>query len=226
MPPRLPGYEVCTFQEQSRSVGGDLYDAQLLSDGRLLFLLADVSGKGMGAALLMSNILASFRILYESELFGLSYAVEQVSSQMFKHSAPGDYATLFIGILEPDRRKISYINAGHNPPLIVRSDGSVEQLEPCGIVIGVLDSASWEEKTLELSEGDLLFVYSDGVTEAQHESAQYGEARMIGHVVKAREKSSKEIIGRLMNDVNDFMGDAPRSDDITIMIIKKEKKYA
>jgi len=220
-PPEISGYEICACQEQSRSVGGDLYDMGLLPDGHLLFMVADVSGKGLGAALLMSNILASFRILYESEDFELIRVVERVSLQMFKHSAPGDFATLFIGLVEPGTGRIRFINAGHNPPLLVRSDGTIENLEASGLMIGAFDSANWVEESIELQEDDLLFIFSDGVTEAERDGEQYGDDRMEGLVLGARKKSPKDIACCLMNDLNKFMGEAPRSDDITMLIIKK-----
>ncbi len=220
-PPELPGFELCAFQEQSYSVGGDLYDIERLSDGRLLFMVADVSGKGLGAALLMSNILASFRILYESEDFVLKQVVKRVSLQMHRYSASGDFATLFIGIVDPDKNQIKFVNAGHNPPLLVRNAGKVEYLETSGLMIGAFDFADWTEGVVQLEKDDLLFVFSDGVTEAQREEIQYGDERMEQLVVKARMKHPREIVDYLMDDINDFMGDAPRSDDITIFLIKR-----
>lgn len=225
-PPETEGYQICTFQEQSRSVGGDLYDIGRLPDGRTLFLLADVSGKGMGAALLMSNILASFRILYDSSDFDLTHAVERVSSQLFRHSDPGDFATLFIGLLEPGKNIIRYINAGHNPPLLVRKNGEIEHLMDTGMVIGVLDIPSWKEKTATFNESDILFVFTDGITEAQHEDEeeQFGDERLEKLIVENRDKLPDDIVRCLMDDINDFMGDAPRSDDITILAIKKARQ--
>jgi serine phosphatase RsbU (regulator of sigma subunit)/pSer/pThr/pTyr-binding forkhead associated (FHA) protein len=222
-PPEIPEYEIYAFQEQSYSVGGDLYDIELLPDGRLLFMVADVSGKGMGAALRMSNILASFRILYESKDFELCRAVERVSLQMHRYSAPGDFATLFIGLAEPNENRIRFVNAGHNPPLLVRANGTIEYLETSGLMIGAFDFASWTEGMVELAKNDLLFVFSDGVTEAERDDVQYGDERMEQLIVNMREKHPRKIVGHLMDDINDFMGDAPRSDDITIFQIKRVK---
>lgn len=221
VPPETKGYRLCTFQEQSRSVGGDLYDVKCLPDGRVLFLLADVSGKGMGAALLMANILASFRILYDSKDFELSRAVQLVSEQMYRFSDPGDFATLVIGLLDPSSNVVRYVNAGHNHPLLVRTGGEIEYLADTGIVIGVIDGVSWEEKNVQLNNGDLIFIFTDGVTEAQRNDEQYGDKRMENIVTATRDKNPGETIDILMKDINDFMGDAPRSDDITIMAIKK-----
>ncbi|MCK4607347.1 MAG: SpoIIE family protein phosphatase [candidate division Zixibacteria bacterium] len=220
-PPELPGYQMCPFQEQSRLVGGDLYDTRLLPDGRLLFMVADVSGKGMGAALLMSNILASFRILYESKRFDLTRAVERVSLQLFSNSVSGDFATLFIGLAEQNRNTIRYINAGHNPPLLVTADGSVTQLEASGLMIGAFDFATWQEGSVEMHEGDVLTVFSDGVTEAQRGEDLYGEQRLEKLLLATRGESPEGIVGHLMDDINGFMGDAPRSDDITMLMLKR-----
>jgi len=221
--PDVAGYKLCAFQEQSRSVGGDLYDIKCLPDGRILLLLADVSGKGMGAALLMSNILASFRILYDAPEFNLLHAIERVSLQLHKYSDPGDFATLFIGLLEPEKSRFCYINAGHNPPLLVRRSGEIEHLMDTGMIIGVVDFATWKEETIQLNDDDILFVFTDGVTEAQHldEIEQYGDERLEKLILDNREKYPDKIIDCLMNDINGFMGDAPRSDDITLLAIKK-----
>lgn len=220
-PPDLPGYDVCAFQEQSRSVGGDLYDMKTLPDGRVLFLVADVCGKGMGAALLMSNILASFRILYESDHFDLVDAVEKVSQQMLTYSSSGDFATLFVGTAEPDSGRIRFVNAGHNPPVLVRSNGSIEHLEPSGTMIGVFDFCTWKEDVVELSRDDLLFVFTDGVTEAKREDEDFGDERLEQLLVENRDKQAEEVVGRLMSDIDEFVGDAPRSDDITILAVKR-----
>jgi phosphoserine phosphatase RsbU/P len=219
--PDIPDYDICTFQEQSRSVGGDLYDVEKLPDGSVLFLVADVSGKGMGAALLMSNILASFRILYNSPDFDLANIVRQVSLQMHRYSAPGDFATLFIGVAEPDGETIRFINAGHNPPLVVRADGTIDQLEASGVMIGAFDFSDWSEQSVTLSSGDLLYVFTDGVTEAERDDEQYGDDRNERLVREYRTHNAREIISHIMDDINEYMGDAPRSDDITMLLIKK-----
>jgi pSer/pThr/pTyr-binding forkhead associated (FHA) protein len=147
--PEVPGYAVHAFQEQCRAVGGDLYEVATLSDGRVVLLVADVSGKGMGAALLMANILASFRILYSVTEFTLGDVVNLVSKELFHSSAPSDFATLFIAVLDPKTHVVRYINAGHNPPLLVRHDGSREYLDACGTMIGAFDFGDWRNRSGE-----------------------------------------------------------------------------
>jgi len=219
--PETHRYAVHAYQEQCRSVGGDLYDFEELPDGRLLFLVADVSGKGMGAALLMSNILASFRILYRDENFDLTRAVNQVSGELFKHSAPENFATLFIGILDPDRNRLSFINAGHNPALVIRSGGKLEYLEASGPMIGAFDFKSWKEDFVSLEPDDLLVVFTDGVTEAEKGEDFYGDERLEKLVVDNRGQSPRELARSIVDDVEEYVEGTPRSDDITMMIIKR-----
>lgn len=220
--PRLPGYQIHAFQEQCRMVGGDLYDLTCLPDGRLLFIVADVSGKGMGGALLMSNILASFRILYNETDFSLSRAVKQVSLQLFKYSAPEDFATLFAGILNPADNNISFINAGHNPPLLLRQDGSVEYLEPSGTMIGAFDFSDWQEDSVELHNKDILLIFTDGVVEADKFGEQYSDERLKRFICLNKDMTPQKLIECVMKDVKIFVDNSPRSDDITMLAIRKD----
>jgi len=221
--PELAGYQVHAFQKPSRSVGGDLYDVTLLPDGNLLVLVADVSGKGMGAALLMSNILASFRIQYHDPSFNLLDVIRLVSKQLWRYSAPEDFATLFAAIIEGPTGTVRYVNAGHNAPLLVRQSGAIEHLEPTGTLIGAFDMDPWTEAAQQLSDGDLLFVFTDGVTEAMKGNEQYTDARMEQMVSSVRNLDPATIAARVTEDIENFVGDAPRSDDITMAIVKKER---
>ncbi|MEZ5359339.1 MAG: SpoIIE family protein phosphatase [Candidatus Zixiibacteriota bacterium] len=220
--PDFNGYSICAFQEQCKAVGGDLFDFTILPDGRLLFLLADVSGKGMGAALLMSNILASFRILYDDS-FELAAAVKKVSLQMFRHSSTDHFATLFIGVLDNSTHTLTYINAGHNPPLLTRKNGKLDFLEPSGMMIGAFDFCSWGENTTQFNPGDMLTIFTDGVTEAGAEEEEYSDERLEKLVVEHRNETPKSLTRTIMMDVDDFIGDAPRSDDITMIVIKRDE---
>jgi serine phosphatase RsbU (regulator of sigma subunit)/pSer/pThr/pTyr-binding forkhead associated (FHA) protein len=221
-PPSVAGYTIHSFQEQCRAVGGDLYDLVLFPDGRLLIMVADVSGKGMGAALLMANILASFRILYEERQFDLCKAVKQVSMQLFEHTSPEDFATLFIGLVNPDKDTVTFCNAGHNPPLVVREEGKVEYLDAGGLMIGAFQSSDWPEQTIKMSHGDLLFIFTDGVTEAQRGEEFYGDKRTEELVITSRHLTPPEIARKLVDDIKLFVKDSPRSDDITMLLIKKD----
>jgi sigma-B regulation protein RsbU (phosphoserine phosphatase) len=221
--PKIEGYSLYAYQEQTRLVGGDLYDWKVLVDGSLIFLLGDVSGKGMGAAILMSNILAAFRVLYENEIIKPAEVVKRVSMQLHDYSKSNNFVTLFVGILNPANGKIRYANAGHNPPVLIRSDGKYEYLEATGMMAGAFDFTTWEEKTVDLQEGDLLFIFSDGVTEADRDGAgdQYGDERTEKAALVYKDKNPQQFIEEMAGEIERFMGDAPQSDDITMMALKR-----
>lgn len=220
--PSVSGYTLGAYQEPSRAVGGDLYDACLLPDGHLFFVVADVSGKGMGAALLMSNILAGFRVMYGEADFHLARAVERVSVQLFNYSAPGQFATVFCGLLQPEKGTLRYVNAGHNAPLVVRGDGSIDHLKSTGLMVGAFDFARWEEAECKMGPGDLLVVYSDGVTEANNPALEeFGDDRLRNVFVARREASVEELISRLREEIRVFANGAPASDDVTLLLLKR-----
>jgi len=221
--PVINGHAFHAFQVQCRSVGGDLYDVCKLKDGRILFLLADVSGKGMGAALLASNILASFRILYDTPDLDILDAVRRVSAQLLTFSRSGDFATLFIGTLQPEKRHFQYVNAGHNPPLLVRNDGRTEPLEASGIPVGVLDIPAWKAETIHLEPGDFIFAYTDGITEASNEKDElFGEERLMSALLASSGQSPESLAEKIIRDVRDFSGDVQQSDDITLFMLRAE----
>jgi sigma-B regulation protein RsbU (phosphoserine phosphatase) len=222
--PSVERYRLGAFQIQCRLVGGDLYDVTTLDDGRILFLVADVSGKGMGAALLASNILASFRVLYSARDFNPANAVCSVSKQLLSFTRPGDFATLFLGILNPENDTLQYVNAGHDSPILVRHNGKVEHLEASGLPLGALDMAHWEEKTLELKVGDLLVAFTDGIPEAINDQDEpFGDEQLIQCIENCADRPPEELIESVVHSVDEFIGDVPRSDDITLLVLRRER---
>ncbi len=220
----IEGYSLSAFQAQCKAVGGDLYDVAELANGRVLLLLADVSGKGMGAALLMSNVLAAFRILYCAEEVNLVDMVSRVSRQLVRSSRPEDFATLFVCELCPKTHTLRYVNAGHNPPMIVRSDGKTEELESSGIPIGAFDLSPWKEGTLRFGLGDLLFVFTDGVSEATDPQGEmYEEERLRRFLLNSRDQSPEELTESVVDEIRAFMGGAPQSDDITMLVLRRDR---
>jgi serine phosphatase RsbU (regulator of sigma subunit) len=221
-PPAVPGWNIHVHHEQSRSVGGDFFDFHYLPDGRLFVLAGDVSGKGLGAALLMAHVLASIRIFYASDRFDLARLVTDVSRQLYRYSASIDFATLFTGILDPATGRLVFVNAGHNFPCLIHENGKTELLESSGTMIGAFDFSTWNEDVVHLSEGDLLFIYTDGVTEASNGTEEYGEERLTQLLITTRNIPPEEIATTVMKDIIEFEGDTPRSDDITIVLIKRQ----
>ena len=226
LPSKLPfinGYDIYAYQIQCKQVGGDLYDVIELPDGRLLLVLADVSGKGIGAALLASNILAAFRAIYNTSNLLLSDAVKGVSEQLLKFSRSGDFATLFIAVFDPIRNSINYVNAGHNPPLVAKSNGKMEFLEASGIPIGMMDLNNWDENTMNFEEGDTVLIFSDGIPEAMNEKDdQFSDEMLEKILVDNREKAPDVLSKYIINKVTEFVDGHPRSDDITLMILQRK----
>ncbi len=221
--PVVPGYAFHAFQMQCKMVGGDLYDAALLRDGRVLILLADVSGKGMGAALLASNILSAFRMLRGNFDFDVAEATTRVNEQLHGSSRSGDFATLFLAVLDANNHTLTYVNAGHNSPLLVRSDGTIEYIEATGMPIGVFDGVGWESRTVTLAAGDRLLAFTDGIPEAINGTEDfYSDERLEKFTVDHRAEPPDVFATALINDVSNFVGDAPRSDDITLMLLQRE----
>jgi len=187
-------------------------------------MVADVSGKGIGAALLMTNILTSFRVLKSAGDFQLLDAVTRVSLQLHAASDPVDFATLFAGTVSPDGSQITYVNAGHNPPYILRTDGAIEELPASGTMIGAFDFSSWQEETVEFHPDDLLLIFTDGVTEAEDtDEEQYGEERLMADLRTCAGGAPVEITETLLERLRTFVGEAPQSDDITTLILKNVK---
>ncbi|HPI31814.1 MAG TPA: SpoIIE family protein phosphatase [candidate division Zixibacteria bacterium] len=221
--PTPGGYDLHAFQEQSRAVGGDLYDIAALPDEHVLFLVADVSGKGMGAALLMSNILASFRILYDQADFDLCRMVRLVSTQMYRYSAPENFATLFVGVIDAATHEIRFVNAGHNPPIVVRADGRHEHLPASGIMIGAMPFDAWSEERVTLQPGESLVVFTDGVTEAERaDGSLFGEDRLEAVLTGARGQAPAHLCETIMKEIRRFVENAPQSDDITMLVVQRK----
>ncbi|SYZ72280.1 putative Serine phosphatase [Candidatus Zixiibacteriota bacterium] len=217
--PAFPGYQISAYQKQCLQVGGDFYDAALLPDGKMVFLIGDVSGKGLGAALLMSDIISSFRALYYDPNFDLTRTVDIVSRELCRHSAQDNYATLFIGTIDPKKHLLEYVNAGHNPPLFLHS-GKIEHLQASGIMVGAFEGIPWEKREIEMHDGDIVLIYTDGVTEARCVEELYGEDRLETLAGELFHLSADETTKAVRDNINHYIKDTPLTDDITIMALK------
>ncbi len=219
--PEVPGYRIYAFQEQSQQVGGDFYDAAILPDKRLVLIVGDVSGKGMGAALLMSDIIGSFRVLFHDPHFDLIRAVEIVSKELCRHSAQDNYATLFIATLDPQNHLLEYVNAGHNPPLLLKNYLEIEHLPASGIMVGAFEGVPWEKRQIMINNGDMVLLYTDGVTEARYIEELYGEQRLEKVYSENGHLSPRDIIRFIKDNIDDFIKGTPLSDDITMLVLRR-----
>jgi phosphoserine phosphatase RsbU/P len=218
--PPLTTLEYAGACMQARQVGGDYYDFLDLGSSRLAFVLADISGKGIAGALLMANLQANLRSRYAIALDDLPRLLNSVN-QLFFDSTPDDrYATLFLAVYDDVTRQMEYANCGHNAPLLFRTDGSVERLNSTSTVIGM--SANWECVTqkLSLSPGDLLVIYTDGVTEANDVSGnEFREDRLVELVRANLALSPEELITKIQSAVMSFSANN-QFDDLTLVLAR------
>jgi sigma-B regulation protein RsbU (phosphoserine phosphatase) len=222
-PQRMPPLETLEYVGgciQARAVGGDYYDFLDLGPGRLAFVLADISGKGISAALLMANLQANLRSQCALAIEDLTKLLCAVNRLFYESTAPEHYATLFFATYEDDTRALRYVNCGHNPPLVVRATGEVNRLEATATVVGLFDRWSCEEGEVRLEPGDTLVAYSDGVTEAaSDDGAEYGEARLIEILQAKRCQSIVSLHEDVVAAVKDFSS-GEQGDDITLVAVR------
>ena len=204
----------------AREVSGDYYDFLDLSLGKTAFILADVSGKGMAAALLMANLQASFRSQFALAIQNPLGLVKSVNTLFFEATPPEHYATLFYGEYDDTTRELAYLNCGHLPQILVRAGGSVERLESSGTVLGMFRAWNGELRRVSIQPGDTVALFSDGVTEAGIESgSDYGEDRLTAMVKALKNESVDRVLDRIIDSVKDSSGDR-QSDDITLILLR------
>ena len=218
--PTLPGMELAAKALPATEVGGDFYDTIPLSGDSSAMLIGDVSGKGVPAALFLS--LSRTVVRANTGWHDRSWEVIRDSNKMIAaDAASGMFITLFFGVLDFRKRQLTYVKAGHNPPLLVHADATSEELAITGIALGALDSADYEERMVSLSAGDVIVLYTDGVTEAVNDrDEQFGTVRLEGIVRDAHTRPAENILDRILQEIAAFTGDTPQFDDITLMVVK------
>ena len=220
--PVIPGYDIVGKSIPAQNVGGDYFDFIKIDARRLVVCLGDISGKGLPAALLMANLQATIR---GQALFSESVCqcVERANRLLFRSTDDHKFATLFYSVLNHESHKFSYCNAGHNPPLHFSSGAEPVELSTGGIMVGVIEDAPFAKDKVWLQPGDLVLIYSDGVTEAlDADDEEFGELR-LKHLVSAHRRApAAQIVDQIITAVQEFAGDTPQSDDITIVAIKRD----
>lgn len=218
--PTLSGYELDAYLESCNEVGGDLYDFHVREDGQLVFMVGDVTGKGMGAALLMSSFLASARVMYDScpDPGELS---RRLAVMVNRSADRARFVTGFVGCLDPATGTLHYVNAGHPWPMLV-GGGVLRELESNGVPFGVVAGFPYSAATAELAPGEVFALFTDGISEAQRGEELYDEERLRQAL---REESGAADLGtlrrRLLERVDEFLAGSPRTDDITLMLIRR-----
>ncbi len=220
-PPTIDGYQLQGISFACYEIGGDYYDFIPKHDGKMLIALGDVSGKGTAAALLMSSLHAAIHA-QTSAKSSLMQTVTSVNQYLAYNTPANRFITFFLAELDPLTGELNYINAGHNPPLVARSDGKVEELESGGFPLGIMPLADYELGTTILSEGEALVVFSDGVSEAADiDGEEYGMDRLRDVVKNNLSRSAAGLRDKIESSLSDFTKTAPANDDITLVIVKR-----
>src|SRR5882724_8827424 len=221
-PPIVPGYELQGISFPCYEIGGDYYDFIERDDGRLVIALGDVSGKGTAAALLMSSLHASIHAQTGSH-DTIVETISAVNKYLAENIPPNRFVTLFYAELDPESGAVSFLNAGHNPPLIVHSAGTVEQLASGGLPLGIKRDAEYREGRTQMQCGDVLVIYSDGVTEAVSPTGEeFGPTRLYEVVSRNVDASAAGIRDRIESALTKFAQGTRAADDITLVIVKRQ----
>jgi sigma-B regulation protein RsbU (phosphoserine phosphatase) len=224
--PSIPGIGLAGSCRTAFGVGGDYYDAFELGGGRLGLAIGDVSGKGISAALLMASLRACLRTMTlttpgtRSSSGELTELMMDMNRLIFEASAVNRYATFFFGIFDPAASRLDYVNAGHNPPVLLRC-GDVLRLETGGPVIGLLPSVGYSQGSLTLGPGDILLAYTDGISEAMNSAEEeWGEEAMIAAAQQAANGNAEDIVKAIFAAADIFAGSALQHDDMTVLVMK------
>lgn len=221
-PPIMDGYEFQGISFSCYEIGGDYYDFILQQDGKMLIALGDVSGKGTAAALLMSSLHAAIHAQVAAKTT-LHQMIKSVNEYLAENTPSNRFVTLFAAELDPQTGTLNYINAGHNPPLIGRADGTVHQLESGGFPLGIIPMAEFEVGQAQLEMGEALVIYSDGVSEANNLNGdEFGMDRLIEVVSKNLKSSAAGLRDKVESSLSAFTQTAPANDDITLVIVKRQ----
>ncbi len=224
-PQRIPdvaGVSLAGICRPALGVGGDYYDLIELEGGRLGFAVGDVSGKGISAALLMASLRASLRGLTLDSSEDLAGMMQKVNRLVYEASASSRYATFFFATYDPVTRELRYVNAGHNPPVIVRgASQELVRLDAGGLVVGLLSSANYEAQSVVLEPGDLLIGYTDGISEAMTvDDEEWGEDRMIAAAPLVTTAGAMDVVESIFRAADLFTAGAEQHDDMTLLIMK------
>ncbi|MDX1672186.1 MAG: GAF domain-containing SpoIIE family protein phosphatase [Balneolaceae bacterium] len=220
--PDIAGYQICGTNIPAKEVGGDYYDFINLDDNRLGFCVGDITGKGMPAAMLMANLQAALRsqtLMLTEE----SNCMKNMNKLLHNSTESTKFATLFFGILDYQNDLISYCNGGHDQPIYMKDGAEASTLETTGMLLGVLEDAQYDKKEIQLNSGDLLVLYTDGITEAMNEEdEEFGQHRLINLIRENRDAQADTLMELITEEVQEHSRNVSQSDDITLMVIRKE----
>jgi len=227
-PPQIPGISLAYLTRPANTVAGDYYDVfprpgKSSEDNRVVFAVADVAGKSIPAAMLMATFQASLKTLSTAQV-----ALPELAANMNKYACSNSqgglrFTTAFLAEYDAARRVFSYINAGHNNPILRRSTGSIERLDVGGLPLGIQAEAKYESASVALAPGDWLIIFTDGLVEAENaHQDEYGETRLLSAIAAGAAGTPADMLNRLMAEVDLFVGSTPQHDDVTCLLVKAE----
>lgn len=231
--PQIDGVDIAAMNLPSAQVGGDYYDFVPIGGARWGVIIADVSGKGVPAAILMATTRAVFRTqlalspaqMTDMEVeYSVPLTVARINSFLYRDTEPHRFVTMFYGILDVEKKSFTYTNAGHNPPLLCHNqDEKTELLSIGGTLVGIMEDSAFEKDTVTLSSGDVLVLYTDGITDSVNNNEEFfGEERFFQLVEEHRSSGAQELMDRIYNEITSFSAGAPQFDDMTLIVLKME----
>jgi sigma-B regulation protein RsbU (phosphoserine phosphatase) len=219
--PSINGYDFAGKSIPARIVGGDYYDFILINDHQLAVCLGDVSGKGLPASLIMANLQATMRGQLLSDCSPKNCMIHS-NTLLYRSTSADKFVTFFYALLDTANHQLIYSNAGHDNPILMTKDGNIEKLATGGIVLGIMDDYAFEEKVIPFQVGDVLTIYSDGIVEAINKKKEmFGEDRLISILMKYHSVKAEQIIEEVFDAVKKYSGSIPQSDDITMIVVKR-----
>jgi len=221
--PEIEGYQIAGISVAAQEVGGDYYDFIPVNSDRLAICLGDVSGKGIPAAMLMSNLQATLRGQSLTNVTPKE-CLSRANTLLFHSTDLQKFATVFYGFLDFKKHKLTYTNGGHDDPILFVNGKEPQRLSAGGTVLGFVEQFDYTEETISLNPGDFFIIYSDGITEAMNlQDEEFGEKRLINKIQELKDSSPQELINKILKSVNEHVGSAPQMDDMTLVVIKRTK---
>lgn len=221
--PTSPDWEFAGICRPARAVGGDYYDIFEVASGKVILALGDVSGKGLGASLLMADVHAAIRSLAVILTNRLTELIEELNHRLLSETAPEDYLTLFLGLLDLDSGELRYIDCGHPPPILIRhQEKRQEKLTRGGPILGILDNNAYEQGNCKLDKGDVLVIFSDGVTEAtNNQEEMFEEKRLLQLLSDTSGPDASALLESILKSVDGFTAQAEQADDISVVVVRR-----
>jgi len=218
--PYVHGLDIFGESRPCYEVAGDYYDIINNDEGNTFMVIADVSGKGAGAAMIMANLQASIRVGLEiTEDFEVF--ISRINNHVYKNTSSSEFITFFIGAWVAETKDFHYINAGHNPPVMIDKEGNVSTLDATGLILGVLPDQKYERRVIKIEEGTVIAIYTDGLEEAMNPKEEiFGQKRIIQCLMELRHEPAKKIVEKIQNSAIEFCEGKPLHDDLTMIVIK------